>query len=63
MTGKDQTLFEKQLKVRMNRSIDLLSMIRTAKKQSGKHPLSIVKDIWKLNRGDGKLDTYDYFQY
>jgi hypothetical protein len=60
---KEKTLFDKQYHARQNRSIDLLGLIMTAKKECGKNPFSIVKDIWKLKRGDGHLEPYDYFQY
>jgi hypothetical protein len=63
VSGEEKTLFDTQYHARQNRSIDLLSQIMTAQKECGKHPFSIVKDLWKLSRGAGHLEPYDYFQY
>ncbi len=63
VSEKEQTLFDEQFRARQNRSINLVSLILTAQKKFGKHPFSIVKDLWKLKRGDGHLEPYDYFQY
>ena len=63
VSGKEKTLFDTQLHAKQNRSINLLSLVMKAQKEYGKQPFSIVKDIWKLKRGDGHLEPYDYFQY
>ena len=63
VSDKEQTLFDKECEARQNDSFNLVDLILTAQKEYGKHPFSIVKEIWKLKRGDGHLEPNDYFKY
>ena len=60
---ESKTLFEKEWCAREKNSDNLLEQILFAQKKCGKHPFSIVIDISRLQRGNGKLTSHDYFMY
>ena len=63
MPEERKTLSDKQYDEKMKHSENLLEQIRFAQKKCSKHPFSIVKDIFQLQRGNGKLTKQDYFLY
>ncbi len=61
-----KTLFDKQWLARnakKKNSDNLLEQILFAQKKCGKHPFSIITDISRLYRGNGKLTSQEYFMY
>ena len=63
MPEERKTLSDKQYDERMNHSEKLLDQILFVQKKCGKHPFSIIKDIFRLQRGNGKLTQQEYFLY
>lgn len=53
--SRDQTRYKK--------SFDLVSALKTANTQTGKRYGEMVKEIFRLGRGNGKLSPRDYFYY
>jgi glutathione synthase/RimK-type ligase-like ATP-grasp enzyme len=60
---ESKTLFDKQWHARKKNSDNLLEQILFAQKKCGKHPFSVVTDICRLLRGNGKLTSEEYFMY
>jgi hypothetical protein len=63
---ESKTLYDKQWCARNiteKNSGNLLEKVLLAQKKCGKHPFSMVTDISRLVRGDGKLTMEEYFMY
>ena len=58
-----KTLSDKQYEDKMKHSGNLLENILFAQNKFGKHPISIIKDILRLQFGNGKLRDKEYFWY
>jgi hypothetical protein len=60
---ESKTLFDKQAHAKAKNSDNLLEQILYAQKKCGKHPFAMVRDISRLQRGNGKLTRREYFMY
>ena len=60
---ESKTLFDKQWYESTKDSENLIEKILFVQKKYGKHPFSIVREIFRLQRGNGKLTSQEYFLY
>jgi glutathione synthase/RimK-type ligase-like ATP-grasp enzyme len=63
---ESKTLYDKQWcarNIRPKDSDNLFEQIVFAQKKCGKHPFSIITDISRLLRGNGRLTRQEYFMY
>jgi hypothetical protein len=60
---ESKTLFDKQWYAKTKNSDNLLEQVLFAQKKYGKHPFSMITDISRLHRGNGKLTSQEYFMY
>ena len=56
---ESKTLFDKQAHAKTKNSDNLLEQIISAQKKCGKHPFAMVRDISRLQRGNGPVRWHD----